>query len=419
MSSYRDRYIARGIPPFDPSSCAPYPVGQVPQAGWYLIEPAGTYTIPVPDTSIAPDKRWDVDEVIDEAALQDICESYDPAVNGGNGIQVNNDHLYLRTTGDNPALGWCKALDYGQVDGRLYQAAYIAWVDDAHRDLNQGKYWAYSTEYKLADYQQAYKDGYRPTRLSGLAVTNNPDHEAQPGIIRQSAAGDVVVHSRSMSISHHHNNMSTQQRHQRVLHSEGTAPGDEDKNKVNDTNTNSDNPPPSNTEEEKKKEEAADTTNTNNDDNDETNCNSEDEGWLGICNEIAKVLNLSETATGDDILKAVTDLKTDFDLLKQQAAESGSATQAHSKAPLSRQLHNNQGGRRMDSKITPAGVVTHRTPEGKAVQIPQSDVDLVAHCRKAVDAEVTKHGRALTPGEYDRAWSRAAEEFAGRRRGNS
>ena len=235
MSSYRDRYIARGIPPFDPSSCAPYPVGQVPQAGWYLIEPAGTYTIPVPDTSIAPDKRWDVDEVIDEAALQDICESYDPAVNGGNGIQVNNDHLYLRTTGDNPALGWCKALDYGQVDGRLYQAAYIAWVDDAHRDLNQGKYWAYSTEYKLADYQQAYKDGYRPTRLSGLAVTNNPDHEAQPGIIRQSAAGDVVVHSRSMSISHHHNNMSTQQRHQRVLHSEGTAPGDEDKNKVNDT----------------------------------------------------------------------------------------------------------------------------------------------------------------------------------------
>ena len=36
--------------------------------------------------------------------------------------------------------------------------------------------------YKLADYQQAYKDGYRPTRLSGLAVTNNPDHEAQPGI---------------------------------------------------------------------------------------------------------------------------------------------------------------------------------------------------------------------------------------------
>lgn len=350
MSSYRDRYIARGIPPFDPSSCAPYPVGQVPQAGWYLIEPAGTYTIPVPDTSIAPDKRWDVDEVIDEAALQDICESYDPAVNGGNGIQVNNDHLYLRTTGDNPALGWCKALDYGQVDGRLYQAAYIAWVDDAHRDLNQGKYWAYSTEYKLADYQQAYKDGYRPTRLSGLAVTNNPDHEAQPGIIRQSAAGDVVVHSRSMSISHHHNNMSTQQRHQRVLHSEGTAPGDEDKNKVNDTNTNSDNPPPSNTEEEKKKEEAADTTNTNNDDNDETNCNSEDEGWLGICNEIAKVLNLSETATGDDILKAVTDLKTDFDLLKQQAAESGSATQAHSKAPLTRQLHNNQGGRRMDSK---------------------------------------------------------------------
>lgn len=412
MSNYRDRYIARGIPEFDPAGCAPYPVGQVPQSGWYLIEPAGTYTIPVPDTSIPPAKRWDVDEVIDEAALQAICESYDPAVNGGNGIQVNNDHLHLRTTGDNPALGWCKALDYGRVDGRLYQAAYIAWVKDTHHDLNQGKYWAFSTEYRLADYQQAYKDGYRPTRLSGLAVTNNPDHEAQPGIIRQSAAGDVVVHSRSATISHHHNNMSKKATQQRVLHSEGTAPEDEDKNKANDTNTNSDNPPPS-TEEEKKKEEEANTTNTNNDDEDEdeTNCNSEDEGWLGICNEIAKALNLSETATGDDILKAVTDLKTDFDLLKQQADQSNGGTQAHSKAPLTRQLHSNQGGRRMDRKVTPAGVITHRTPEGKAVQVPQSDVDLVAHCRKAVDAEITKHGRPLTPGEYNRAWTRAAEEF--------
>lgn len=411
MSNYRDRYIARGIPEFDPAACAPYPVGQVPQSGWYLIEPAGTYTIPVPDTSIPPAKRWDVDEVIDEAALQAICESYDPAVNGGNGIQVNNDHLHLRTTGDNPALGWCKALDYGRVDGRLYQAAYIAWVKDTHHDLNQGKYWAFSTEYRLADYQQAYKDGYRPTRLSGLAVTNNPDHEAQPGIIRQSAAGDVVVHSRSVSILQH-KNMSKKTTQQRVLHSEGTAPEDEDKNK--DTNTNSDNPPPS-TEEEKKKEEEADTTNTNNDDEDETNCNSEDEGWLGLVNKIAGVCGLPDTATGDDILKAVTDLKTDFDLLKQQVDESNGGTQAHSRAPLTRQLHSNQGGRRMDRKVTPAGVVTHRTPEGKAVKVPQSDVDLVAHCRKAVDAEVTKHGRALTPGEYNRTWTRAAEEFTSSR----
>lgn len=413
MSNYQDRYIARGIPEFDPAACAPYPVGQVPQAGWYLIEPAGTYTIPEPDTSIPPARRRDVDEVIDEAALQAICESYDPAINGGNGIQVNNDHLHLRTTGDNPALGWCKALDYGRVNGRLYQAAYIAWVKDTHHDLNQGKYWAFSTEYKLADYRQAYDGGYRPTVLSGLAVTNNPDHEAQPGIIRQSAAGDVVVHSRSMSISHHHNNMSKKATQQRVLHSDDPA-GDEDKDKQ--TNTNNDNPPPATTEEEKKKEEAAN-TNTNNDDkdNDETNCNSEDEGWLGICNEIAKALNLSETATGDDILKAVTDLKTDFDLLKQQVDESNGGTQAHNKAPLTRQLHSNQGGRRMDRKVTPAGVITHRTPEGKAVKVPQSDVDLVAHCRKAVDAETIKHGRALTPGEYNRAWTRAAEEFTSSR----
>ncbi|WP_419066665.1 hypothetical protein, partial [Akkermansia sp.] len=160
-----------------------------------------------------------------------------------------------------------------------------------------------------------------------------------------------------------------------------------------------------------------DETNTNNDDQnkDETNCNSDDEGWLGICNEIAKALNLSETATGDDILKAVTDLKTDFDLLKQQVDESNGGSVAHNRAPLPRQLHNKGNQQRMDPKVTPAGVITHRTPEGKAVKVPQSDVDLVAHCRKAVDAEVTKHGRALTPGEYNRTWTRAAEEFTSSR----
>ena len=70
----------------------------------------------------------------------------------------------------------------------------------------------------------------------------------------------------------------------------------------------------------------------------------------------------------------------------------------------------------MDRDVTPAGVVIHRTPEGKAVKVPQSDVDLVTHCRQAVDAEIVRHGRQLTPGEYDRTWSRAAEEFASARR---
>ena len=92
MSNYRDRYIARGIPEFDPDACAPYPIGQVPQSGWFLIEPAGTYTVPVPDTSIPPAKRWDVDEVIDKAALH--------IVNGQRGVYVKYGNLqrFLKIT---------------------------------------------------------------------------------------------------------------------------------------------------------------------------------------------------------------------------------------------------------------------------------------------------------------------------------
>ena len=206
--------------------------------------------------------------------------------------------------------------------------------------------------------------------------------------------------------------MSTKTATQRILHSEGTAPEDEEK-KQQEINANNDNPPPATTEEEKKDETSA---NNDTDQKDETSCNSDDEGWLGLVNKIAGVCGLPDTATGDDILKYVTDLKTDFDLLKQQADQSGGGTQAHSRAPLTRQLHSNRGGRRMDRDVTPAGVVIHRTPEGKAVKVPQSDVDLVTHCRQAVDAEIVRHGRQLTPGEYDRAWSRAAEEFASARR---
>ena len=57
----------------------PVPPSDEDPGPWQMCIRDSTYTIPVPDTSIAPGKRWDVDEVIDEAALQAICESYDPA----------------------------------------------------------------------------------------------------------------------------------------------------------------------------------------------------------------------------------------------------------------------------------------------------------------------------------------------------
>lgn len=210
--------------------------------------------------------------------------------------------------------------------------------------------------------------------------------------------------------------MSTKTATQRILHSEGNpAPEDEEK-KQQEINANNDNPPPATTEEEKKDETSA---NNDTDQKDETSCNSDDEGWLGLVNKIAGVCGLPDTATGDDILKYVTDLKTDFDLLKQQATESNGGTQAHSRAPLTRQLHSNRGGRRMDRDVTPAGVVIHRTPEGKAVKVPQSDIDLVTHCRQAVDAEIVRHGRQLTPGEYDRAWSRQRRNSPPRAASNS
>lgn len=405
MNASRSDYTSRGIPLFNAETWEPYPVGEVPQSGWYLIEPAGVYSIPEPVSQKAPDERKEAEEVIDEEALRAMCESFDSAVNGGNGLQVNNDHLYLRCVGENPALGWCKALDYGECHGRLYLAAWIEWVADAHRDLNQGKYWAFSTEYRLDDYQQRTETGYSPMKLAGLAVTNNPDHESQPGIINSRGGGSVITHSRSVSIFF--TTMIKKPKQQRVLHSDTELTEDENRNNEGLDVTES------SAGVEAEQSESAEVQTANEQSEEELETHSGDEGWLGICNEIAQALNLPDTATGDDILKAVIELKSDFELLKQASEETSEAI-THSKAPLPRRLL--RSGQRMDRKVVPSRVSTHRTPEGRTVEVPQRDVDLVSHCRAAVEAERRQLGRQLTPGEYNRAWGQAAAAFASRRK---
>lgn len=392
MKPYQEEYTKRGIPLFNPAKCSPYAPDSMPQEGWYWIEPSGE--VPMADPR-HPDADEKVTELIDEEAIREMCEHYDATAKGGMGEMINEEHLAYRTTTANPAAGWVKALDWGMHPtlGIPYMAGYLSMTPRGY-DLARDYYWAWSTEYLRAEYRERGDGKWSPTRLRGLALTNNPDHANQSAIV---LSDGMVVHNATSPI---HTTMKKKINNTRVLHSEGAE--DEKDKKLNSEAAE---------EEQKQTEGEEKQINSDSDQKDEKECNSEDAGgWLGIANAIAEELGLGAEASGDDIVAAVKTLKADYDTLK--SAVPAANTQTHSR-PAPRLLHS-RGRERMDKQVQPAPGKSVRTPDGKAITVKQQEVDLVKHCQAAVEKRMSALGRELTPSEFNTAWSRAANDYHNR-----
>lgn len=401
MTDYRQRYLDRGIPEFTPASCSPYTEGNEPREGWYIIEVSGESSMPDPVDPGTDDEPRKAIELLDEDAIRTLCDNYDPSVNGGKGPMANKDHLMLLSrTHETIAEGWIKALDYCVVEGQVRMAAYLSLNPSGHDLVRHGYYWAWSTEYLISDYYSRGEGKYSPRYLSGVALTNNPDHKDQPGISHAGVTSDTgtryVVH-RSLHITPNQPNQPTTMPNaptptRTVSHS--AADPAEDPNKA--ANANSDPADPNKD------------TNVNSDPadpNKDTNCNNDDAGWLGIADQIASLLGLGSEASGDDIVAAVKSLKEDCDLLKS------TETNSHSAKPAPRMLHA-ANHKAMAVKVTPQpDTVVHRTPDGKETKVAAADVSMVTHCRKAVEDRRTALGRALTQSEYNATWERAVRSF--------
>lgn len=394
MTDYQQRYTERGIPLYDPASSAPYDAANAPREGWYIIEVAGESDISNPqsrDKDRDDDPPRDCIEAITPDTLQTLARNFDPTTNGGKGLLVNRDHLCLRGDVETRAEGWVKALD---ADGDKL-AAYIKFTPGGHNLVLNEEYWGWSTEYPHANYRHLGGNRYEPTYLSGVALTNTPHHDTQPGI----------SHARTLplftSTNQKDTNMATKIQ-RRVTHS------DDANKQLDDLQTNSDDAKKDDTSCNSDEDQKDDTqTNSDPDNKDETQTNSDD-GWDGIIDQIAAALGVGDEATGDEIVAAVVALKQDFDALK--ASSDGTQTNSR-RSP--RMVHN-KGAQRMDNKVIPQGDVVVHTITGKEARVPRKDVDIVTHCNKAIADERRTLGRNLTPGEHRRVWAAAAASFGGK-----
>lgn len=137
-----------------------------PGDGWYIIEAAGQHAT----------RRGDVEftQNLTPEVLAGIVEAGVPS----EGLPIDRDHLSLDARNSTEALGWLREL--AMCDGNL--AGRIEWTP-LGLPLIQGRvYKHFSTVYPPPGEQLAGGE-YRPERLIGLALTNQPNNkEGQPPI---------------------------------------------------------------------------------------------------------------------------------------------------------------------------------------------------------------------------------------------
>ncbi len=173
------------VPALDASPMSPYYVGKVPSAGWFAIEtPAEIDLEHDPRTGKKTSEKNRCSYWLDADVFDTLIENFDPTINGGNGLPINNSHLrpeHDKVGGE--ALGFVRAI--ARRDNLLY--AYLDLTDDGHEALDEGEFWAASTEYLLSDMiERETRDGvtwFTPTRLDCMALTNTPRQSAQPGLV--------------------------------------------------------------------------------------------------------------------------------------------------------------------------------------------------------------------------------------------
>lgn len=144
-----------------------YPIGSVPRAGWFAIEPACVWT----DKRPAEGEESEPQKVtckLDAKALQQLANNFISTAERG--LSITADHSFV-FKGDSRSIGWVRAL---VADGdTLY--AWIEWTDEGHSDADTGAYVFFSTEYEWDDF--VIEAGhYVPQRLSGFSLTNRPRH---------------------------------------------------------------------------------------------------------------------------------------------------------------------------------------------------------------------------------------------------
>lgn len=145
---------------------------EMPGDGWFIIEAAGQHPARIDGQQFTQNLTAEV--------LAGVAAAGVPA----EGLPIDRDHLSLDARNSTEALGWVREL--AMCGGNL--AARIEWTT-LGLPLIQGRIYKHFSTVYPPDAEQVASGVYTPTRLIGLALTNQPNNkEGQPPISNRGLA---------------------------------------------------------------------------------------------------------------------------------------------------------------------------------------------------------------------------------------
>lgn len=163
---------------------------KLPEDGWYQLIPKGEY----PHAS-------GVVQVVDDAALQAICNRFAQEARGENfpGILVDFDHFSDDPDKATEAAGWITAMEHRLVRGIVMENGRpmgltgiwgkVRWSDSGEAAVKGGRYRLVSPVWRVADCEKIGNGRVRPLRLDRVALTNDPNMKGMEPLSNRSETG--------------------------------------------------------------------------------------------------------------------------------------------------------------------------------------------------------------------------------------
>ena len=431
---------------------APFPLGEVPRAGWFCIETTFAHPSPNPE-GLAQGLGYVVpsgcdaaefarahgfgQEVATAETLEGLVRCFERCDAGGRGLLVTRDHASFNEAAETRATGWMKAL-HAEPDALW---AWVEWTPWGHEMVNGGEFVHFSTEYDYRDFVLT-EGGAAPTRLAGATITNDPRHAGQVpctntrgGFQRCHAAGSRFLQTSCPAMGRqpdtHTMKINNNDPRCRCLNSgdvprpDITAPAATNSEEPKDASAANSNEVPDEasrpsapaTNSDAPQQDREDAAATNSDAPEAVADGGAPSSALdleGCCQQAAELLGLADDATPEDLLAAIRSLLSSNQELNDALREANMAANSNGRSCNSRSRYRFLTSRN-SSRVALQGQVPNREVAvrvGQSVRAVNTQSKCKADfCTNAVAARERSLGRRLSPAEFSNTWKEAMRDY--------